>query len=396
MNRRDKNIFSAIFFSIFSAVMGVGIVVPLLPVYAENLGASGVYIGFIFAVFSLSRTVLLPLFGSLSDKTGRKPYITAGLMGYALVSVAFILTDSISGLILVRFLQGIASAMIMPVAQAYIGDITPKNSEGLTMGLFNLSIFGSLSIGPIVGGLLNDSWGMNAAFVGMGILSFTGFLLSFFCLPPTRDEQNIRRAGPPVPWPTLLKDRSLLGILLFRFVYVFCIGTLWCFLPVLATGTGLSSTRTGILVMLGVFVSGILQVPMGMMADRTNKKRMAVIGGVMVSAAVLSFHWAVGFWALFTASIAFGIGGGIAMPPLMAMTVIKGGDAKAMGAIMSLLTMAHSMGMFFGASIAGLAMDFLSLRQAFPLAGIIMLSGTALFVIFTKNIKSRTPAPDYS
>jgi predicted MFS family arabinose efflux permease len=61
-----------------------------------------------------------------------------------------------------------------------------------------------------------------------------------------------------------------------------------------------------------------------------------------------------------------------------------------MGATMSLLTMAHSTGMFFGALLAGLAMDFLSLRQAFPLAGIIMLSGTALFAIFTKSIKGKT------
>ena len=390
MNKLDKKIFSALFFSIFSAVMGVGIVVPLLPVYAEDLGASGLYIGFIFSVFSLSRTILLPFFGSLSDKTGRKPYITAGLLGYAVVSAAFIVADSIWGLITVRFFQGIASAMIMPVAQAYIGDITPKDREGLTMGLFNLSVFGSLSIGPIAGGFLNDSFGIDAAFVSMGILSFIGFLLSFFCLPPAKEEMAVRRAAIQISWSRLLKDRFLSGLLIFRFVYVFCIGTLWCFLPVLATGSGLSSTRTGILVMLAVFISGILQVPMGMLADRTNKKKMAIMGGCIVTAAIFSYHWAVSFEALLAASIAFGIGGGLAMPPLMAMAVIKGDDAKAMGAIMSMLTMAHSMGMFFGASLAGLAMDFLSLRQAFPLAGIIMLSGTGLFVIFTKNNTVKT------
>ncbi len=379
-----------LFFSIFSAVMGVGIVVPLLPVYAESLGASGLYIGFVFSVFSLSRTVLLPVFGSLSDKTGRKPYITAGLLGYAIVSIAFIFSDTISGLITARFFQGIASAMIMPVAQAYIGEITPKDSEGFTMGLFNLSVFGSLSIGPIMGGFLNDSCGIDAAFIVMGILSFTGFLLSFFCLPPIKEEAAVGRAVIRIPWSELLKDRFLSGLLILRFVYVFCIGTLWCFLPVLATDSGLSSTRTGILVMLGIFISGVLQVPMGMLADRSNKKRMAIIGGVIVTAAIFSFHWAESFWALFSASVAFGIGGGIAMPPLMAMAVIKGDDAKAMGTIMSMLTMAHSMGMFFGASVAGLAMDFLSLRQAFPLAGIIMLFGTALFAIFTRSAKGKT------
>jgi MFS family permease len=364
--------------------MGVGIVVPLLPVYAENLGASGLYIGFIFAVFSLSRTILLPLFGSLSDRTGRKPYISAGLLGYALVSLAFIFSDTVAGLITVRFFQGIASAMIMPVAQAYVGDMTPENREGQTMGLFNLSVFGSLSIGPIVGGLLNDTWGINAAFIGMGMLSFIGFLLSLFCLPPVREEYIVRHQNvSPASWVTLLKDRSLCGLLLLRFVYVFCIGTLWCFLPVLAGDLNLSSTRTGILVMLGVFISGLLQVPMGMVADRANKKTMAVSGGLIVVFAILSFHWADTFWTLFAASVAFGIGGGISMPPLMALAVIKGYDTKSMGSVMSLLTMAHSLGMLFGAAAAGLAMDLLSLRHAFPVAGIIMLFGTAVFVILT-------------
>jgi MFS transporter, DHA1 family, multidrug resistance protein len=394
MKQLDKKIFSALFFSIFSAVMGVGIVVPLLPVYAETLGASGLYIGFIFSVFSLSRTILLPVFGHLSDKTGRKPYITAGLLGYAVVSLAFMYTDTIRGLIGVRFFQGIASAMIMPVAQAYIGDITPKDREGFTMGLFNLSVFGSLSLGPIAGGLLKDSWGMDAAFVGMGVLSLIGFLLALLCLPPRKEEYAVRRGSRPTPWPALLRDRSLHGLFIFRCVYVFCIGTLWCFLPILATGMGLSGTRTGILVTLGVLVSGLLQVPMGMLADSANKRRMAVTGGLIVAVAIFSFQWASGFWTLFAASIVFGIGGGIAMPPMMAMAVIKGDSAGAMGATMSLITMAHSTGMFFGALLAGLAMDFFSLRQSFPLAGIIMLSGTALFAIFTGKMTGKTITPD--
>ena len=75
MHLLDKKIFGTLFFSIFTAVTGVGIVVPLLPVYAHDLGASGLYIGLIFGVFSLSRTVFLPYFGRLSDKKGRKPFI---------------------------------------------------------------------------------------------------------------------------------------------------------------------------------------------------------------------------------------------------------------------------------------------------------------------------------
>ena len=129
----NAKIFATLFLAVFSVTLGVGLVVPLLPVYAHELGATGLYIGFIFGAFSLSRTAFLPIFGRLSDLKGRKPFITTGLLAYSLVSIGFTLSRNVSLLILIRFFQGIASAMILPVAQAYIGEITPKQKEGLTI-----------------------------------------------------------------------------------------------------------------------------------------------------------------------------------------------------------------------------------------------------------------------
>jgi multidrug resistance protein len=376
----DKKVFAALFFSIFTAVIGVGIVVPLLPIYAESLGSSGVYIGLVFASFSISRSFLLPLFGYWSDRTGRKPYIFIGLLGYTLVSAAFIFSDSVAGLIGIRFFQGIASAMVMPVVQAYIGDMAPINKEGSVMGLFNLSMFTGLSIGPLVGGLINDVAGMDAAFLCMGVLTLGGAMMSFFLLPPVRQEKAVRRREKaPTALTRLIRDRTLHGIVLLRFVYVFCIGVIWCFLPIMSKDFGLSTTAIGFLIMLGVFTSGVFQVPLGRVADRVNKPRMAILGGLVVAADVLTYQWAGGFWGLVAASIGFGLGGGITMPPLMAMVVIKGNATGSMGSVMSLLTLAHSLGMMFGALSAGFIMDFFSIQQSFQVASLIMLGGTGLF-----------------
>ncbi|MFY9707506.1 MAG: MFS transporter, partial [Desulfobacterales bacterium] len=134
MPKRDKLIFITLFFSIFSTITGVGIVVPLLPVYARNLGAGGLYIGLIFGAFSLSRIFFLPYFGQLSDRKGRKLLIVTGLLAYTVVSIAFLMSNTIGSLILIRLVQGVASAMLMPVIQAYVGDITPAGREGFTMG----------------------------------------------------------------------------------------------------------------------------------------------------------------------------------------------------------------------------------------------------------------------
>jgi MFS family permease len=382
MEKIDKKIFAALFFSLFAAVTGVGIVVPLLPVYAHSLGASGFYIALIFGGFSLSRTFFLPWFGKLSDQKGRKPFITFGLFAYFIISVAFIFFQDIKGLVLLRAIQGVASAMIMPVAQAYIGEITPKGKEGISMGMFNMSVFIGLSIGPLLGGVIKDYFSLQAAFGAMGVLSFAAFCLSFFFLPPTCEEQTVIKVYQPTPWGRLLKDRDIVSISFFRLAYTTCIGIIWGFLPVYADMKfALSSSSIGVLVVMGVSISGLLHVPMGAIADRIDKRALVITGGLITVVSILLVGKAGGFWGLFWANVIFGIGGGISMPALMALAVISGNKAEAMGAVMSLITVAHSLGMLCGSLLAGIIMDIFNLQYAFYLGAVIMVAGTVVFII---------------
>jgi multidrug resistance protein len=386
----DKKIFAVLFFSIFVSVTGVGIVVPLLPVYAYELGASGLYIGLVFGAFSLSRTFFLPYFGRLSDKKGRKPLIVAGLLAYALISIGFILSKNVETLIIIRFIQGISSAMLIPVIQAYVGDITPEGSEGLSMGMFNMSMFFGLSLGPLAGGMINEHFSLNTSFLCMGILAFLGFSLCLFLLPPTKSERAVSRKKEVVSWKKLLRDKDLAGLFFFRFAYAACVGVVWGFLPVLADSEfHLSSSYIGILVMLGVFIAGVMQTPMGYMADRFDKRIMILIGGFIIAFAILLFNWADGFGDLFTANVLIGIGGGIAMPALMALAVLKGKTTKAMGSVMGIITMAHSSGMLTGSLVAGLMMDMFQLRHAFTFGSLIMILGTGLFFFYTSHRKEK-------
>ena len=392
MPRSNRKIFTTLFFSIFAAVTGVGIVVPLLPVYAHSLGASGLYIGLIFGAFSLSRTFFLPYFGHRSDRYGRKPFIVTGMFGYALISLALVATESVTALIAIRFLQGIASAMMMPVIQAYVGDITPQGKEGSLMGLFNMSLFLGLSFGPVLGGLLNDRFNLAAAFLGMGLLATVGFMLCLTLLPPTSSERIIRSSRQPASWKKLIGDWELMGLFVFRFAYTTCIGIIWGFLPVLADSEfGLSSSFIGFLVMLGVFISGLIHVPAGFIADRLNKLALIVAGGSLVMAAMYIFDRAQSINALMAANVLFGLGGGVAMPALMALAVIKGHQTGAMGTVMALLTMAHSLGMLIGALSAGLIMDFFNLRYAFVTGTMLMALGTVFCYAMVMRSDFKTP-----
>lgn len=260
------------------------------------------------------------------------------------------------------------------------------------MGLFSMSMFVSLSIGPLLGGVINEHFGLDATFGCMGILAFAGFLTSFLLLPPKKTEQLVYSRNQAGKWRHLIENRTLNALFIMRLCYTTCIGIIWCFLPVFADSEfKLSSSLIGILIMLGVLTSGSLQTPMGLLADKGNKKMLVILGGLLVSGGILYYEWADGFWDLFWASGLFGLGGGISMPALMAIAVKEGDKIRAMGSVMGIMTMAHSLGMLLGSILAGLTMDYFELRHAFPFGAFIMMTGVMVFSLLTHRKRLKAP-----
>ncbi len=375
-------LFVTLFMAVFVTAMGAGFVAPLLPVYAHDLGAGTFQIGLLFGAFSITRTLFVPYFGKLSDIKEKKPFLTGGLLIYFLVSIVYSLAHNVWALIALRLGQGFASAMIFPVAQAYVGEITPIGKEGRVMGLFNISLYAGLSAGPVLGGMLKDWINIEAAFLSMAALILTGFCLCLLLLP--REASGNREvSGPrknPIAYGKLARVPAVLSLFVFRACFTTCIGITWAFLPLFAsTRLGLSSSAIGIVVMINVLLAGVLQVPMGYCADRFSKKSLTVTGGILGMAAMLFLDGSKSFWELFLVNAALGVAGGISFPAIMAASVIEGRRNKAMGSVMGILALAHSVGMLAGPMIAGTFLDYSSFKTIFMIGAAIMGAGTILF-----------------
>jgi len=220
----------------------------------------------------------------------------------------------------------------------------------------------------------------------MGVFCFAGFLLCLMLLPPTKDETPPSRVKPPLNYRILMKDKNIGGLFIFRLAYTTCIGIVWAFLPLFADSAfNLSSSLIGILLMVGVLITGLLQAPMGFLADRFSKRTLFAIGGFVTGGAIFSFVMVHSFWGLFWANAFFGIGGGIAMPSIMAMTVIIGNETHSMGSIMSLLTMGHSLGMLLGPILAGIMRDVFQLETGFILGTFVIFLGVLISLTLTAD-----------
>ena len=177
----NKNAFIVLVGSMFISMLGMGIVSPFLPIYAETLGASSLEVGMVQAAFNITGIGTLVFVGRLSDRYGRKSFLSAGLFILAVSSVGLMFANDPLHLILWRFVQGLGASAHLPIAQAYLGDITPEGGEGKWMGYFNAVLFAGMGAGPLVGGVITDAFNMKTTFLVMAVLNVVGLIATLIC-----------------------------------------------------------------------------------------------------------------------------------------------------------------------------------------------------------------------
>lgn len=174
--------------NIFLAFTGIGLVVPIMPTYMNELGIGGSVVGLLVAAFSLTQLLVSPFAGRLSDKMGRKKIIVGGLAVFAFSELLFGLADASWVLFVSRMLGGVGAAMIMPAVMAYVADTTSSEERAQGMGFINAAITTGFIIGPGIGGYLAELGIRVPFFVAAGAAAIVA-VITLLVLPESRSAE---------------------------------------------------------------------------------------------------------------------------------------------------------------------------------------------------------------
>lgn len=199
MQSNSRNI-TILFFTLVVVMMGFGMIIPILPFYIESFDASGSELGLLMAIFALMQFIFSPIWGSLSDRYGRKPFLLLGAIGNALSMVFFGLSTQLWMLYIFRALAGSLSSATLPTAMAYIGDSTTEENRSKGMGLMGAAMGVGMILGPGLGGWLAQFSLQLPFFIAAG-LSTLAALLIVLILPDSLPESERETSASPTRSP---------------------------------------------------------------------------------------------------------------------------------------------------------------------------------------------------
>jgi MFS family permease len=390
MDISKRYLFRWLFFINFSVTLGFGIADAFFSVFAHDLGARGTMLGVAIGFYATSKIIFSPLMGLLSDRFGRKPLIVTSLIIFSLTSICYCLSTNITTIIALRTLQGIGCAMFRPVLISLVGENTAPLNRGKIVATFDMSFYGALSLGPVIGGIIMDHWSFNGIFTLLASLCMAALLASIFTIPTDRAKKSLTSREKQKRTRLKLKlspgdNGTLPGLLVFIFGRACGIIAFVSFMPIfLTTKLGFNGTQIGMIMASSTLATTLSLRPMGKLADIFSRPTLITIGGIMVSGLYLLIPLAATFNQMLTLSLSIGFFSGLSQPASTALLVEEGklyGTGFAIGSFNASLNLGLSVGSLVGA----LLLTSFGFTAIFYTVGIFGILAVTTFSLTTTN-----------
>jgi DHA1 family multidrug resistance protein-like MFS transporter len=341
-----------LFVVMFLVMIGFGIIIPVMPFFAEEVGATPTQLGLLMASYSVMQFLFAPMWGGISDRIGRKPVMLIGIAGLALSFFLFAFADSLFMMFVSRILAGFLSSANMPTTMAYVADITTPENRGKGMGMIGAAVGLGFIFGPAIGGIFSKQ-SYSTPFLIAGFVASITFLFVLFALKESLAPEKRKSKGESREsrWKAFGGSLSYLYILML--MTTFSLAALEAtFAYFSAEKAGLDTVHLGYIFMImglaGAFVQGGL---VGRLIKKFGEGGTLQIGLVVSAIGFGLVLLTESFWTAALYLSVFGIGTSQMRPYVSA--IISKRTTVGQGSATGLLSSFESLGRVSGPPIGG-------------------------------------------
>jgi MFS family permease len=397
--RTPRTVLAIVFATILIDFIGFSVLVPVLPLYAERLGAAPHQVGLILTVYALAQLLFLPAWGWASDRIGRRPVLLVSLFGTALSFAFLARAETIPMIYAARALGGFFAASI-GTAQAVVTDVTSPRERAGGMGAIGAAFGVGMILGPVLGGSL-AALHPQAPFYAVAGLAAANLLLAIAKLPETRtpDERpprwrDLGIALIPIPLRLLaaVHDRRV-GLYLYLFFHLFtafavveALVTLYLALAFGANELEVALVFAWIGVVI-VFTQGYL---VRRLVASQGEVRLVLIGIAAMGAGLVGVSLAPSLGWFYAVGSLIALGNGLAFPSFTSL-YSRACQAEKAGALLAESQSMATAGRIVGPYAAGLVMGWWSPGAPFWMAGVMMFAAIGVFWAFRTTLVEGLP-----
>jgi MFS family permease len=367
--------FAGVFAVTFCCLLAVGAVLPVLPRYVHGpLGAGNVAVGVVIGAYAVTGLLLRPFAGHLADRRGRRPTVLLGSLGVAGAGFLYLLPLGVPGLIFARLALGAGEGTVFTAGSAWIVDLAPERRRGRVIGLYGLAVWAGLSIGPLIGELLNHAAGYTAVWLFAGAAPLLAVLVALRLPDPFRPLAHSERR------PLIAREAIRPGAALALASTGYAAVAAFVVLHLDARGVGHGAT------VFGAFATMVVLTRLigGDLPDRAGPARVAAAAATIEAAGLATIAVAHSLPVALAGALAMGAAFSLLYPSL-SLIVVGRVPAARRGAALGTFTAFFDAGVGLGAPLAGLAAALTSYEGSFLLGAAFALVSSATVALAISN-----------